>query len=310
MTGDGENQPVESVDALSELANALDPADAQEEEAPEAEEPDDEGQEESEEDEPEEEEEEEAEEPTFTIKHDGKEVTLKQSELIELGQKGFDYSAKTMAVAEERKQVEAVKAQVREKATQHDKALELAEQRLRAVADFAQTLVGSPPSIDLAHQNAAQYLALKEAHEASKGQLQQALTAIQSVEEERARLRQASQAFRAEETWSALRDTLPGWKEDADAKFDGLLKYVSAQGINPDTAGDAFFDKGLWELAHKAQEYDRIQSKKAEMKPKEKLAKVAKPSAHNQSARTTERAKREANFHKNPSVDALADLLR
>ena len=66
---------------------------------------------------------------------------------------------------------------------------------------------------------------------------------------------------------------------------------------------------GFWQLAHKAKAYDAIQAKKAEMKPTEKLAKVAKPSAANQSGKATERAKRDAAFYKNPSVDTLAEAI-
>lgn len=309
MTGDLEREPVESGDALSDLANALDPVvdEAEQEETDESEESEEEEQESEEEES--EEEEEEAEEQTFTIKHDGKEVTIKQSELIELGQKGFDYSAKTMAVAEERKQVETVKAQWSERVTQHEQALTEAHQKLQAIAEVAQKLVGEPPSISLAHENAAQYLALKEAHEASKGQLSQVLQAIQANEQERDRLRHATREFRANETWQALNDTLPGWKEDPDAKFAELDKYVKALGLSGEALVDARLEKGFWTLADKAKAYDAIQARKAEMKPKEKLAKVAKPSAQNQSARANERVKRETAFNKNPSVDTLADAI-
>jgi len=43
------------------------------------------------------------------IKHDGKEVTLSKSELIAQAQQGFDYSKKTMALAEDRKSLEAAR---------------------------------------------------------------------------------------------------------------------------------------------------------------------------------------------------------
>ncbi|SDQ42198.1 hypothetical protein [Pseudoxanthomonas sp. CF125] len=308
MTGDLEREPVESGDALSDLVDTLTPASGSEqEEESESEESEEEEEQESEEEESGEEEEE-GEEQTFTIKHDGKEVTLKLSELTELGQKGFDYSAKTMAVAEERKQVETVKAQWTERVTQQEQALSDTHQRLQALAEVAQRLVGQPPSISLAHENAAQYLALKEAHEASKGQLSQALQAIQANEQERDRLRHATREFRANETWQALSDTLPGWKEDPDAKFAELDKYVKALGLSGEALVDARLEKGFWTLADKAKAYDAIQARKAEMKPKEKLTKVAKPSAQNQSARASDRVKREAAFDKNPSVDALAAI--
>lgn len=311
MTGDLEREPVESGDALSDLVDSMTPAsESEQEEGAESEESEEEEEEQESEEEESEEEEEEGEEQTFTIKHDGKEVNLKLSELKELGQKGFDYSAKTMAVAEERKQVESAKAKWSERVTEHEQALNETHQKLQALAEVAHRLVGEPPSISLAHENAAQYLALKEAHEASKGQLNQALQAIQANEQERDRLRHSTREFRANETWQALSDTLPGWKEDPDAKFAELDKYVKALGLSGEALVDARLEKGFWTLADKAKAYDAIQARKAEMKPKEKLAKVAKPSAQNQSARASDRVKREAAFNKNPSVDSLAEIFR
>jgi hypothetical protein len=85
MEGDGpQGQPAEGSDPMDALAAALEPK-AESEEAPNPDESANEEAEESEEVEAEEgeaEDEEGAEEPTFTIKVDGKDVSLKQSELI------------------------------------------------------------------------------------------------------------------------------------------------------------------------------------------------------------------------------------
>src|SRR5688572_19975860 len=122
MTGDAEMQPVEGVDALDDLAEALVP---ESEKAkvpnPDEAEGDDSGEseevEESDEEEAEESDEDE-DETTVKLKHDGKEIELKLSEALNLAQQGFDYSQKTMAVAEQRKAVEAEQAQVKEARTQ------------------------------------------------------------------------------------------------------------------------------------------------------------------------------------------------
>lgn len=316
MTGDERTQPVGNADPFSAIADAMD--EGGEERAAELlpGEGEDDGevvQEESEEGEEEEsgdENEDETEEETDTITHDGKPVTLKKSEIKELAQKGFDYTAKTMQVAEERKAVQAEHGKVKEIVTQHDKALQETGQRLQGFIEYLQTQIGAPPSIELAHQNAAQYLALKEAHEAQKGQLQQALANAQTVEEERARIRQASQSFRAEQTWNELRDTLPGWKEDADAAFADLDKYVKAAGLDHEAAADARLSKGFWELAHKAKQFDALQVEKSKLKPKEQLRKVATPQASRQSSRSEIRqADRQKAYAKNPSLTTLADLI-
>jgi hypothetical protein len=186
MFGDVETQPGEGALTLSDLADGMDEGDDEvalaEDEG--GEEPELQEEDESEEGGQDAEDEEQQEEPTVTLKHDGKEVTLKQSEVVELAQKGFDYSQKTMAVAEERKVVEQERAKVAETWQQNMAALEQTEDRLQAFVQFMETQVGTPPPIEWAQQDAAYYLAQKQLHEDRKGQLDKALSAVENVRQE------------------------------------------------------------------------------------------------------------------------------
>jgi hypothetical protein len=311
MVGDGESQPTEGVDALEDLANSLsgeeeqedgDQRDAQDESGEEDED------EQVEADEGEEgDEEEQEEDPTVVIKHDGKEVELKLSEVKDLAQQGFDYSKKTVALAEDRKAVETTKAQLAEKWQANVQALERTEDRLNAFISFMEGQVGDPPPIEWAQQDAAYYLAQKQLYDDRKDKLSRAQQAAENVRQEAQRVRQARIAETAAATEKELRDTLPGWN---DAKMNELADYLREAGITPDSALEAFVQKGVWELAHKAKAYDQLQAEKAKLKPKAELKKVQKPAAQVQTGKAAERMKREAAFNKNPSVDALADLLR
>ena len=320
MTGDGESQPVEGVDALDDLAEALDPTPAKDEGAKPAADEDeseesgeqevDESEEESDEDEPEEDDDDaddDQEEPTIVLKHEGKEVSLKQSEVVELAQKGFDYTNKTMAVAEERKVVAAEKAKAAEFRQGFEEASTEAVNRLTAYTQFLESDLGEPPPVSLAAQDAHLYLAQKEQHEQKKGKLQGAYAQIRHVQDEQARQRQAWIAEAAASTEATLKDTLPGWNDKTLAE---LADYSKQLGLTPQTAELAMLVPGFWQLAHKAKAFDAIQERKAQMKPVQKLAKVAKPAASNTNGKVAERAKRMDAFDKNPSVDALADLLR
>lgn len=308
MEGDApEGQPSEGVDALEDLAEALTP-EAEEEEQPAAE--SEEGEESEEEEEVAEEEEEaedEEDDPTVKLKHDGKEIEVKLSEALNLAQQGYDYTHKTMAVAEERKAVTAE----REKAETHRKEVEQANQealaRLDAYTKFIESDIGQPPSAEILSTHGADvYLAQKEKYEARKGQLQQAYAASQALRQEQDRQRQAWIEQKSAEAEKVLKDTLPGWGDDT---LKELADYAGTLGLDPATAETAMLEPGFWQLAHKAKAFDAIQAKKAQMKPTERLAKVVKPSAANQSGKLAARAKREAAFAKNPSVDTLADLL-
>lgn len=311
MVGDGPTgQPTDSADTLTDLAeNAWDESEGDGEEV----EGDEEGEEVADDEEEEQEgdedaEDEQEEEATVTLKHDGKEVTLKQSEVVALAQQGFDYSKKTMAVAEERKAAETARAQAEEYRQRHESAVSETLNRLQAFEQYMGSQLGDPPPIEWAQQDAAYYLAQKELYESRKGQLQQAQQAIAHMTQEQSRQRQDWIVRQADATEAELRDTLPGW---SDKTLDELAEYVDGYGINPKTADVAFVQKGLWQLAHKAKAYDAIQEGKAKLKPKDTLPKVQKPNAANQPNRgQVQRAKAFDNLKRNPgSVNALADLI-
>jgi hypothetical protein len=317
MEGDApEGQPAEGVDALDDLAEALDPTPEAERAAPDGDGEESEEQEvgeaeeesgEDDSDEADDDAEDDQEEPTIVLKHEGKEVSLKQSEVVELAQKGFDYTAKTMAVAEERKAAEAEKAKASELRQSFEDASTEAINRLTAYTEFLEADLGEPPPVSLAAEDAHLYLARKEQHEQKKGKLQGAYAQIRHVQDEQARQRQAWIAEAAASTEAALKDTLPGWSDKTLAE---LADYSKQLGLTPQSAELAMLIPGFWQMAQKAKSFDAIQERKAQMKPVQKLAKVAKPAASNTNGKVAERAKREAAFNKNPSVDALAELLR
>jgi hypothetical protein len=308
--GDGESQPTEGVATMTDLVALMDGGEEVVEDA--LGESGEEGEEsgESEEvesgEEGESEGEGEQEEATFTIKHDGKEVTLKQSELVDMAQQGFDYSKKTMAVAEERKAVEAVKAKAEEHRQQNEQALNDSLGKLQALENFYASQIGSPPPIEWAQQDAAYYLAQKELYENRKGQLEQARTAIANLQSEQQRQRQAYIAQQADATEKALRDTLPGWSDDT---LNDYAKYAAGLGLTPEKVDVAFVQEGFWKLIHKAKAYDALLAKKAEMKPVAQLPKVTKPGTTNQPPQLAKRQDALKAHRANPSVNTLANLL-
>lgn len=314
MEGDGLNgQPAEGVVSLESLASQLDAeeaapgeSDSEESEQPEGVEAQDEDGEESPDSEEGEESEDEAEEAAFTIKHDGKEVTLKQSEIIELAQQGFDYSKKTMALAEERKALEPIKQEAEQFRQQTNEAMTEAVNRLDAYAKFLQSQIGSPPPITLASTDAGSYLAQKELYEARKGQLDSVLSESRALVEEQARQRQAYVNHKAAQAEKALKDTLPGWN---DAMLTELAGYAETLGLNPGSADMAMLEPGFWQMAQKAKAYDALLAEKAKLKPVNQLPKVQKPSANNQPPQLARRQEALKRHKASPTVDSLAALL-
>lgn len=311
MEGQGANQPAETVD-LDGIAGLIDTTDVEaetEEQAGESDSEEEQGEElEGEEQDADEESDDSDEDETEILTHEGKEVRLKKSEVLELAQKGFDYTKKTMALAEERKALEPVKQQYQERLTQHEQALTETMHRLQTAADFLESELGQPPSTDLASYDAGAYIAQKEAYQARVDKLRNTYGQLQHLEQQQNQLRQSQLLEKANETEKYLVEHLPGWKDAPEKSLAELNSYIKEYGLSPETTKEAYVEKGLWELAHKAREYDRLMERKATLKPKAELPKVNKPAAnHNPTnVRQQEAMKR---FKQKPSLDTLAGLL-
>lgn len=311
VQGDGpEGQPGEGVTTMTDLSAMLDGGEESEEGAPEeSEQGEEEAPEESEEvEQPEgEDDEEKQDEPTFKLKHEGKEVELPQSEVVELAQKGFDYTQKTMAVAEERKAVEAARGQAEQFRQQYEQTLGQSVGQLQALERVLTESLGSPPPVSLAQDDVALYIAQKEQYEARRGQLAYAREAIAQLQDEQARSRQAWIAQKSQETETALKSTLPGWNEKS---LNELVDYAGKYGLGPQNFDHAMLEKGFWEMAHKAKAYDELQEKKAQIKPVSQPAnKVAPAQAKNQPSQLAKRQDAMKRHRANPSIKTLADLL-
>lgn len=309
MEGQAEKQPAETVD-LDGIAGLIDmdvEAEIEDEAGePESEEEQGEAPEGEEQDADEDEESEEAD--TEILTHEGKEVRMKKSEVLELAQKGFDYTKKTMALAEERKALEPVKQQYQERLTQHEQALTETMHRLQTAADFLESELGQPPSTELASYDAGAYIAQKEAYQARVDKLRNTYGQLQHLEQQQNQLRQSQLLEKANETEKYLVEHLPGWKDAPEKSLAELNSYIKEFGLSPETTKEAYVEKGLWEIAHKAREYDRLMERKATLKPKAELPKVNKPSAnHNPTnVRQQEALKR---FKSKPSLETLANLI-
>jgi hypothetical protein len=306
-SGDGESQPGEGVVSLSDLADAMEQSESDEtqEDLPEGVEGDESEVEETEEGEAEEQEE--GEEPTFTIKVDGKDITLTKTELIERAQKGTDYTQKTMEVAEQRKAAEAERTKAAEARQQYEQTLTETSNRLDAWTKFMESQVGNPPDKAMLDYDTTGYIKADAEYKARRDQLNQAYAARQQLDQEQAQQRQAWINERASATEKVLKDTLPDWNDDT---LHSLADYAGKLGLTPQSAEAALLEPGFWQLAHKAKAYDALLAKKAEMKPKAELPKVSKPAASNPVPRAeTKRADAFKNYKARPSLDTLSKLI-
>ena len=291
-----ETQPVEESDEDSETAAS------EEDESGVEDAPDEET---SEEQSGEEEETEEGEQPqTFTVKVDGKEVSVTLDEL----QKGYsrtqDYTRKTQQIAEVRKQAEQETQAVRAEREQYAQLLGALQAQLQS----------SEPQVDLErlyHEDPIEWVRQKEVMR----ERQEKLGAIQS---EQQRLSQVSQyeqqrAMEAQlaSQQEALLAALPDWKDPKKAKAEKALVIESAKAAGfTDEDLKSVYDHRLVLLLRKAALFDQMVSKRQGIKPVVNNGpRTAKPGAAGRVSTTTESVRAKQRLAKTGRIDDAASAI-
>jgi hypothetical protein len=253
----------------------------------------------------EEEEQEEQEQPqTFTVKVDGKEVSVTLDEL----QKGYsrtqDYTRKTQQIAEVRKQVEQETHAVRAEREQYAQLLGALQAQLQS----------SEPQVDLErlyHEDPIEWVRQKEVMR----ERQEKLGAIQS---EQQRLSQVSQyeqqrAMEAQlaSQQEALLAALPDWKDPKKAKAEKALVIESAKAAGfTDEDLKSVYDHRLVLLLRKAALFDQMVSKRQGIKPVVNNGpRPAKPGAAGRVSTTTESVRAKQRLAKTGRIDDAASAI-
>lgn len=291
-----ETQPVEESEEETETA-------ASEEESP--------GEEDAPEEEPAEEQSEDEEEPkeeeqpqTFTVKVDGKDVSVTLEEL----QKGYsrtqDYTRKTQQIAEVRKQVEAETQAVRAERAQYAQLLGALQAQLQA----------TEPQVDLDrlyNEDPIEWVRQKEILR----ERQEKAYAIQAEQQRLAQLSQQEQQQAMEQQLIAQKDALlaalPEWKDSKKAKAEKALVVETAKavGFTEDDLKQVY-DHRLVLLLRKAGLYDQMMSKRQGIKPVVSNGpRPAKPGAAGRVSTTTESTRAKQRLAKTGRIDDAASAI-
>ena len=291
-----ETQPVEESEEDSETAAS------EEDESGVEDAPDEETSEEQSE---EEEETEEGEQPqTFTVKVDGKEVSVTLDEL----QKGYsrtqDYTRKTQQIAEVRKQAEQETYAVRAEREQYAQLLGALQAQLQS----------SEPQIDLErlyHEDPIEWVRQKEVMR----ERQEKLGAIQSEQQRLSQVAQYEQQRAMEAQLAsqqeALLAALPDWKDPKKAKAEKALVIESAKAAGfTDEDLKSVYDHRLVLLLRKAALFDQMVSKRQGIKPVVNNGpRPAKPGAAGRVSTTTESVRAKQRLAKTGRIDDAASAI-
>jgi hypothetical protein len=247
----------------------------------------------------EEEESEEQEQPqTFSVKVDGKEVSVTLDEL----QKGYsrtqDYTRKTQQIAEVRKQVEQETQAVRAERGQYAQLLGALQAQLQA----------SEPQVDLDrlyNEDPIEWVRQKEVLR----ERQEKAYAIQAEQQRLIQLSQQEQQQSMQQHLESQKDALlaalPEWKDPKKAKLEKAMLIESAKSAGfSDEDLKSVYDHRLVLLLRKAALFDQMVSKRQGIKPVVNNGpRPAKPGAAGRVSTTTEAVRAKQRLAKTGRID-------
>lgn len=259
---DKTDKPEEEEAAQDEL-EASETADDAEAEDSEDESSDDEAEDKADEDKPA--------ETVITLEIDGQEVKFTQDELKSSVLRQADYTRKTQALAEERKQFQSVVEQAQEQEKVYAQLLPVMVQRM-------QQFLPQPPSADLIDTDPAAYLKQKERYEREMGDLQAAQAEMQRMsQKDTVANEQKLQAYVAQNA-QMLPELIPEWKDAKNYERDRqrLRDFLKGRNFN-DQEIDQAYDARIVALAYDAMRWRELKNSKP--KQSEPLEKALKPNA-------------------------------
>ena len=248
----------------------------------------------------------EEEEPqTFTVKVDGKEVSVTLDELQQGYSRTQDYTRKTQQIAEVRKQVEQESQAIRAERAQYAQLLGALEQQVQQAAEpqidwdrlYQEDPIEWVRQKELVRENQAKYAAIQSE--------QQRLAEISRAEQA-----QSMQAFLAQEQ-DKLMEVLPEWKDPAKAKAEKalLIEFGQKAGFQPEELKN-IFDHRVVNVLRKAALYEQMMSKRGNIKPVTNNGpRPAKPGAAGRVSTTSESTRAKQRLAKTGRVQDAASAI-
>jgi hypothetical protein len=220
------------------------------------------------------------EETVITLEIDGQEVKFTKDELKSGVLRQADYTRKTQALAEERKQFQTVVQQAQEQEKVYAQLLPVMVQRM-------QQSLPQPPNPELIDTDPVAYMKQKEHYEREIGDFQAAQAEMQRMQSKnQGEQEQQLQAYVAQNA-QMLPDLIPEWKDAKNYEKDRhrLRDYLKSRNFSEQEIDQAY-DARIVALAYDAMRWRELKNSKP--KQSEPLEKALKPSAPAQKPMNTQ----------------------
>lgn len=170
-----------------------------------------------------------------------------------------DYTQKTQAVAEERRQVQSLREQVAQQQQQFQPVREWTEQVLQAY-------LPQPPDPNLFNTDPMAYLAAKEQYEIATQQLNYLRAQGEAAKQQQQMRMSEEAATRSQQEWAQLTEKLPELKDEQRGKalLSQMFDFGRQNGFTDQEVRSALqFDHRQALVIRKAMQWDKLQANKA-----------------------------------------------
>jgi hypothetical protein len=214
---------------------------------------------------------------TYTVKIDGKEAQVPLAELINGYQRTADYTRKSMAVAEQRKAVEAEVQQLRAERAQFAAwTQELVQHRQQQ----------APPQVDwdrLRAEDPIQYAQAWADHQRFAQEQQRLMQQHQVAVQRNQQAQQEEKQRILEIEGQRLAEIIPefGDPQKVEATQRALLSYGKSQGFNDEELANVY-DHRTVAVLRKAMLYDQLQAQRPQVQQRRSSGPVAAPGSNGQ----------------------------
>ena len=211
------------------------------------------------------------EETVITLEIEGQEVKFTKDELKSGILRQADYTRKTQALAEERKQYQSVVDQAAEQEKVYSQLLPVMMQRM-------QQFMPQPPETSLIDTDPVAYMKQQARYERELGDYQAAQAEMQRIQlKDQSEAEQKQRAYVAQNA-QILPELIPEWKDEKTYERDRhrMREFLKSRKFN-DAEIDQAYDARIISLAYDAMRWRELKSSKP--KQSEPLEKALKPNA-------------------------------
>jgi hypothetical protein len=295
-----------------EVVEEIEEAEEVEEEAPESEEEEGQAEEETEEEVAEEEEEYDVvaeEDLKYTIKVDGEELEVGIDELKNGYQRQADYTRKSQALAEQRKETESIQSermQLEQERQMYANGLQMLKEQQNAKLQNFESVEWEA----LKAEDPYQYMIKKDEYRDAQERVTNIEQQRKLVAQEQAQQAQQARANFVQQEYSKLVEALPEWNDNKSTIKQDIQKYATSVGFQPEEISQLADHRSVL-IIKKAMEFDKLTTKVApKKKAVKKVPKVQKAGRgnSNEDAANDVAKKKRARLRKSGKQDDAASL--